>query len=81
VAELTEIINELGRGEQLTEIRVYFGYKDTGEEALVLCGVDSRGNDILNIQSAEGTDVNPGTYDFTRPCPSTCDQNDSPLCY
>lgn len=80
VAELYDIIDELGQGNRVKGVRVYFGYKEDGSEALVLVGVDDRENDILNIPGeGEDAEVNPGTYDFTRPCPSTCDNNDSPL--
>jgi len=85
VAELNDIINELGKllPDPVRQVRVYFGYKDTGEECLVLVGVDAEGKDIVYYwkrDEALGADATEesGTYDFTRPCPSTCDEG-SPL--
>ena len=86
--ELLDIIDELGRKhlKAVAQVRVYFGIKDTGEEALVLVGVDEHGNDITSFmkpgaaQSAKNVEgeEESGTYDFTRPCPDTCDSG-SPL--
>ena len=84
--ELIDIFDELGRKHlsEVTEVRVYFGIKDDGKEALVLVGVDAEGNDITSFykpgettQRVEGEEES-GTYDFTRPCPDTCDEG-SPL--
>lgn len=84
VQELKEIINELGRRRQhdIPQIRVYFGIKDDNREALVLVGVDLNGSDITivppgGVETEAQTDDS-GTYDFTRPCPGTCDTT-SPL--
>lgn len=80
VQELIDVIDELkvaGAGGLLKQIRVYFGLKADNTERLILCGVDSVGNDIVAYTS-RGIEL-PGTYDFTRPCPDTC-PTDSPLC-
>jgi hypothetical protein len=84
--ELLDIIDELGLKHQkeIQQVRVYFGIKDDEKEALVLVGVDEFGNDITSFmkpgettQKVEGEEES-GTYDFTRPCPDTCDEG-SPL--
>lgn len=80
VKELNDIIDELRNSHphfQMHQIRIYFGIKDDNKECLVLVGVDHEGNDITSYISARGIEES-GTYDFTRPCPDTCDQG-SPL--
>lgn len=51
--------------------RIYMGFNGT-EEKLMMVGVDSEGNDMINYE--EGLYI----YDFTTPCPAMCDEN-SPL--
>ncbi|HYF33352.1 MAG TPA: hypothetical protein VD993_19640 [Chitinophagaceae bacterium] len=81
VAELNDVINEIKNIHfEMKAIRVYFGYKEVNgnlEECLVLVGLDDNGNDITGYM-AKGTEHS-GTYDFTRPCPDTCDTSGSPL--
>ena len=83
--ELTDIIDELGvkHMKEVKQVRVYFGIKDDNKEALVLVGVDEFGNDITSFMKPESAakvegEEESGTYDFTRPCPDTCDE-ESPL--
>ena len=83
--ELTDIITELGvkHMKEVKQVRVYFGIKDDNKEALVLVGVDEFGNDITSFMKPESAakvegEEESGTYDFTRPCPDTCDE-ESPL--
>jgi|RhiMetdeSRZDD1v2_1073273.scaffolds.fasta_scaffold00608_25 hypothetical protein len=86
VQELKDIIDELGRRHHhhcpIEQIRVYFGIKDDGKEGLILVGVDKDGKDITTLPpTSDGADDdvdNSGTYDFTKPCPDTCDET-SPL--
>lgn len=83
VQELKDIIDELGRRHHhqrpIKEVRVYFGIKDDGKEGLILVGVDKDGKDIITLPPKfEGDADDSGTYDFTKPCPSTCDET-SPL--
>jgi len=54
-------------------IRAYIGVDGDGEYKLVIVGVDDSGNDILYSSSGDSA-----IYDFTQPCPNTCD-TDSPL--
>jgi hypothetical protein len=86
VEELKDIVNELGKRHQdyIPQIRVYFGIKDDGKEALILVGVDKWGKDITVLPippgaTSSGADAadDSGTYDFTRPCPGTCDTTSS----
>lgn len=81
VAELNDVINEIKRvAFEMKAIRVYFGYKEVNgemQECLVLVGLDNDGNDITSYMSRGHSES--GTYDFTRPCPDTCDTAGSPL--
>ena len=53
-------------------IRIYPAMNDEREVTLTAVAVDAEGNDMI------GTEENSGVYDFTCPCPNTCDVN-SPL--
>ena len=56
--------------------RAYFGLDSTGAEKLILVGVNSAGEDIIN--PVVDNQIKSGTYDFNAPCPPTCDPG-SPL--
>ena len=56
----------------VTDIRAYMGIDDTGEHKLMLVGVDKEGNDLIDPDNGHYI------YDFTTPCPTTCDTK-SPL--
>lgn len=71
VNEIQEILQEAGTDY----IRLYFGIDGTTEK-LILVAVDEYDNDIIN-PTVNGH-VKSGTYDFTNPCPPTCDDQ-SPL--
>ena len=71
--DFEEMKKEIGA----VDVRGYLGVGDDGSgdgivEHLMLVGVDAQGNDM--IDESEGWHI----YDFTRPCPTTCDEN-SPL--
>jgi len=70
VAELQEVITNIP-GE-VTDIRFYFGLDDQLSEHMVLVGVNGENKDLYEIEGK------PYVYDFTHPCPSTCDI-ESPL--
>ena len=70
VQELQDVINNIP-GE-VTDIRFYFGLDDAMTEHMVLVGVDKENKDLYTYEGQAYT------YDFTHPCPSTCDI-DSPL--
>jgi hypothetical protein len=66
--DITQLLAEPG----ITNVRAYIGIDDTGMHKLMLVGVDANGKDMIN--DATGQYI----YDFTMPCPTTCDEN-SPL--
>ena len=82
--DLIEVLNEDG----VESVRAYLGVeklrdKDTGKkyyvEKLMFVGVDANGKDM--ISSSDGITLDNGPldiYDFSTPCPTTCD-NQSPL--
>jgi hypothetical protein len=65
LVELQEVVNNIP-GE-VNYIRFYFGIDDKLGEHMILVGVNDENEDLCSY-----------TYDFTRPCPSTCDLT-SPL--
>ena len=67
-ADITQLMAETN----VQDVRAYCGIDENGEYKLMLVGVDSSGNDL--IDDAAGDYI----YDFTMPCPQTCDVN-SPL--
>lgn len=66
--DVTQLLNEPG----VENIRAYIGVDEKGINKLMLVGVDADGNDM--IDDAAGQYI----YDFTKPCPDTCDPK-SPL--
>ena len=50
-------------------IRIYYGIDDEGANQLVLTGVDSNGDDMYNGVLG----------DLSAPCPTECDNRNSPL--
>ena len=89
--ELMDIINEAPK--EVDTIRVYFGLTEEGEEKMFLVAAkkvfmttEEDGEEIVIIKdlidqnakvNSDGT-VEYFVYDFTNPCPPTCD-DDSPL--
>lgn len=59
-------IKQLMAEENVVDVRAYIGIDDNGENKLMLVGVDANGNDL--IDDAKGQYI----YDFTKPCPTTC---------
>lgn len=71
VAEIHEILATPG----IAYVRAYMGYDDGAKtEKLMLVPVDANNKDLINENPSSDSCV----YDFTLPCPSTCDL-DSPL--
>lgn len=66
--DVTELLAE----ENVVDIRAYIGVDENGENKLMLVGVDADGNDLIDEEAGQYI------YDFTLPCPNTCDVN-SPL--
>lgn len=67
-ADITELMAE----DDVQDVRAYIGVDAAGVNKLMLVGVDKDGNDLIDDQCQQYI------YDFTKPCPSTCDVN-SPL--
>lgn len=80
--EMQDILNELGS----RYVRVYFGWDVNQEEGrherLIMVPANDEGNDMLpnkhSVTHHQLTEANSNVFDFTLPCPPTCDVN-SPL--
>lgn len=73
--DLKDVLKEKG----IVSVRAYLGVDENGEEKLMIVGVDKYNKDMLSSRDGENLDEDSGQiYDFTRPCPTTCDQ-ESPL--
>ncbi|MFC6099424.1 hypothetical protein [Olivibacter domesticus] len=73
LAELDEIRREKGT----EHVRIYFGLEEKDGvmiEKLVLVGVDDEDNDIIDIKSLSAQPTSSGTFDFSKPCPPTCSE-------
>lgn len=72
--DLTQVLSIEG----VQDVRTYFGVDRDNIPHLLVVGVDAEGNDLIN--SDELVNVQNGwyIYDFTLPCPKTCDVK-SPL--
>jgi len=66
--DITQVMQET----QTVNVRSYLGIDEDGNYKLMIVGVDSSGNDL--IDDAAGQYI----YDFTTGCPKICDVN-SPL--
>jgi hypothetical protein len=66
--DITQLLNE----ESVVDVRAYIGVDENGVNKLMLVGVDIDGNDLIDDANKQYI------YDFTKPCPNTCDV-DSPL--
>ena len=66
--DIKELLNE----NNVVDVRAYIGVDEKGVNKLMLVGVDINGNDLINDTNGDYI------YDFTKPCPSTCDI-ESPL--
>ena len=70
VQELIDVVK--GIPDQVEYVRFYLGLDDELTEHMILVGVDKDNKDLCTYEGQSCT------YDFTHPCPSTCDV-DSPL--
>ncbi|TDE45818.1 hypothetical protein E0I26_03785 [Flavobacterium rhamnosiphilum] len=71
--------------EDVDAVRAYIGIDDNGVEKLMIVGTkyDPATNiyvDMITVGDGNVAAVADDIYDFTRPCPTTCDPN-SPLNY
>lgn len=67
-ADITQLLAEEG----VANVRAYMGIDENNTQKLMLVAVDAEGNDMINEENGQYI------YDFTQPCPKTCDVN-SPL--
>ncbi len=72
--DLTEVLAEEG----VQDIRTYFGVDHTGQPHLMVVGVDADGNDMIHQDQLVNEKNGWHIYDFSLPCPTTCDVR-SPL--
>lgn len=61
--DITELLAEPG----VEAVRAYIGIDENDVNKLMLVAVDADGNDM--IDASKGQYI----YDFTKPCPDTCD--------
>jgi len=62
-------LNTLMDEEGVEYVRFYFSQKPSGDKTLVAVGVTDEDKDIVEV---EGQSM---VYDFSKPCPPTCDTN------
>lgn len=62
--DVKEVIAEEG----VVNVRSYLGIDENNEPHLMIVGVDAQGNDM--IDDSKGWFI----YDFSEPCPNTCNQ-------
>ena len=65
-------ITQLFEYDGVCDVRTYMGIDETGNQKLIIVGVDKDGNDLINDSR------NHFIYDFTVRCPDYCDTR-SPL--
>lgn len=61
-----QVIDDVTNHKDVVDVRTYFGLDDDMNPHLMVVGVDSKGNDL--IDAARGLYV----YNYARPCPSNC---------
>ncbi|AWA29884.1 hypothetical protein HYN48_07225 [Flavobacterium magnum] len=62
-ADITQLMEEA----DVQDVRAYMGIDANGVSKMMLVGVDKNGKDLIDY--SKGLYV----YDFTMPCPNTCD--------
>ena len=74
--DLKEVIKE----PNVANVRAYIGIdeSDDNKPHLIIVGVNAAGEDIIYAAAKKGCvdpdgTVNTGLYDFSQPCPTTCD--------
>lgn len=68
-----EVINEISHFTNFNYLGVILGVNPEGKLTTVLVGLDENKNIILPSSLSKTGESNGGIYDFTQPCPSTCD--------
>ena len=72
--DLKEVLAEIN----VQDVRTYFGIDKYNVPHLMIVGVDANGNDMIDIDPAVNEKNGWNIYDFSLPCPKTCDPK-SPL--
>ncbi|WP_432670676.1 hypothetical protein [Flavobacterium sp. SM2513] len=72
--DVTEVLAEQG----VQDVRAYIGVDKNHIPHLLIVGVDKNGNDMIDNDELVNVKNGWNIYDFTLPCPSTCDVK-SPL--
>ncbi len=62
MGDITEAMLEIG----ITNMRGYLGIDGEGENHLLIVGVNSEGNDMIDEENGQFV------YDHTKPCPQQC---------
>jgi hypothetical protein len=73
-------LQEVMKEPNVANVRAYIGIDATDDNKphLIIVGVNEAGDDIIYKEAGAGCDdrdgdVNTGLYDFSQPCPTTCD--------
>jgi hypothetical protein len=67
-----EDITQLFQYDGVSDVRTYFGMDESGNQKLMIVGVDANGNDLIDDARQQFI------YDFAQRCPDVCDTR-SPL--
>ena len=73
VRDIMNALNTISNGDlSKMKVRFYKAVNDKNEETLVISVADAQGKDVTYYKDKNG-DLQSALFDFTRPCPSTCD--------
>ncbi|MFC7773800.1 hypothetical protein [Flavobacterium sp. GCM10027622] len=72
-----EVITEIAKSNGFKYLGVFFGINPEGKLTTVLVGLDENKNIILPSSLSRDASELGGVYDFTKPCPNTCDPGSS----
>jgi hypothetical protein len=76
VQDIMNALTTISKGDiSKTKVRFYKAINDDGQETLVIVAVDANGNDVTYYKDKNGN-LQSAIFDFTHPCPSTCDGNE-----
>lgn len=64
-----QVLADVTAPQEVHDIRTYFGLDGDLNPHLIIVGVDSQGNDL--IDPANGLHI----YNFATPCPTTCNES------
>lgn len=67
--DVTEVLAEKG----VQDVRAYIGVDESQIPHLLIVGVDENGNDMIDNDELVNEQNGWNIYDFTVPCPKTCD--------